>query len=149
MLHSYGNCKNGTGSAASASAASASTATATATTTTTTTTTTTSTTTMTAVVAVDSTCVAKPWPVPKALAEEEVLIRVAATAINRLDTMQRRGKSPDEPRPKQQAGEPDEPMRKQPDEPMMKQQQRSKAHAKPPTKSPSKPVERKRLSGGK
>ena len=50
--------------------------------------------TMTAVVAVDSTCVAKPWPVPKALAEEEVLIRVAATAINRLDTMQRRGKSP-------------------------------------------------------
>jgi len=50
--------------------------------------------TMTAVAAVDSTCVAKPWPVPKALAEEEVLIRVAATAINRLDTMQRRGKSP-------------------------------------------------------
>ena len=50
--------------------------------------------TMTAVVAVDSTCVAKPWPVPTVLAEEEVLIRVAATAINRLDTMQRRGKSP-------------------------------------------------------
>jgi len=50
--------------------------------------------TMTAVVAVDSTCVTKPWPVPRALAEEDVLIRVVATAINRLDTMQRRGKSP-------------------------------------------------------
>ena len=49
---------------------------------------------MTAVAAVDSTCVAKPWPVPKALAEEDVLIRVVSTAINRLDTMQRRGKSP-------------------------------------------------------
>ena len=49
---------------------------------------------MTTVAAVDSTCVAKPWPVPKALAEEDVLIRVVSTAINRLDTMQRRGKSP-------------------------------------------------------
>ena len=50
--------------------------------------------TMTAVVAVDSTCVTKPWPVPRALAEEDVLIRIVATSINRLDTMQRRGKSP-------------------------------------------------------
>ena len=50
--------------------------------------------TMKAVVAVNSTCETKQWPVPRALAEEDVLIRVVATAINRLDTMQRRGKSP-------------------------------------------------------
>ena len=50
--------------------------------------------TMQAVVAEDGICVVKPsWPLPT-MGPDEIVIRVAATAINRLDTMQRRGKSP-------------------------------------------------------
>eukprot|EP00966_Prymnesium_polylepis_P132059 3053939-Prymnesium_polylepis.1 len=45
---------------------------------------------MEGVVAVDSRCVAQSQPTPTA-GEGEVLIRVVATAINRLDTMQRKG----------------------------------------------------------
>lgn len=50
--------------------------------------------TMAAVVAENSACVLKPdytTPVPTA---QEVLIKVVATAVNRLDTMQRKGKMP-------------------------------------------------------